>query len=305
MMTPKIVRTVTLLPNGKFREKITTIHQEMVNKKLREVSREEKEGRFFRLPEKSERPTAKLLDDKTFEVRDLVEESEHMFEESETPKLAEEIEEKAPPVADPEEPQEDEIVDPKADGGVVEEDEEDPEEEEEEEEDEAEVADEDGSGGGGAGEEDDVSSKKVAKKPVKAKAGKAKKSAKAVKKSTKPAKTKKVKAPVVKTPKPKKEKKDKKDKPSSGQSGPPIEDLPYEKLNKKEKKVLDALAEDSKDMALSDLAKAAFPSSNKAEGNSWARNSLRRPVRAGFVEKSARGEYKITAAGKRCIKKAV
>lgn len=101
------------------------------------------------------------------------------------------------------------------------------------------------------------------------------------------------------------EKKEKKT-PTSGQSAPPIEDLEYAKLNSKEQKVLECVAGDNKgerkQKSLADVAEECFVATQKrgkAQANSWVRNSLRRLVRGGWLEKVERGTYRITEKGRK------
>ena len=139
-----------------------------------------------------------------------------------------------------------------------------------------------------------VSAKAKAKAVPKAKAsGKAK-----------PAKAKaKAKAGKVKTPKAvkkaKKVTKAKSAKPTSGQSGPALE-LEAADLNKNETKLLCSFGayKGGEEISIAELAKETFATKPKAQANSWTRNSLRRLVRGGLVEKTERGTYKLTKAGR-------
>jgi hypothetical protein len=63
-------------------------------------------------------------------------------------------------------------------------------------------------------------------------------------------------------------------------------------FNWKEARVMDALRSAPEAMTLEQLAASCFPKSKKA--NSWARNSLRKPVRLGLARKVARGTYGAT-----------
>lgn len=72
-------------------------------------------------------------------------------------------------------------------------------------------------------------------------------------------------------------------------------------LNAKEAAVLRALKVTSTNLTLEQLASAAFPSKTASKANSWARNSLRRPLRLGLVAKVGRGTYKLTPAGSRFL----
>ena len=87
------------------------------------------------------------------------------------------------------------------------------------------------------------------------------------------------------------------DKPTTGQSGPRVK-MDLASFNAKERKVLDALASKGT-LSLAQLADICFSSKSKAQGNSWARNSLRRVVCAGYVRKVTAGTYTLTAHGHR------
>jgi hypothetical protein len=88
--------------------------------------------------------------------------------------------------------------------------------------------------------------------------------------------------------------------PKSGQSGPPL-DLGYGDLNDNERKVVAVFKGkgERKPKTIADLAKECFPSKKFAKANSWVRNSLRRLVRADWLEKMERGSYRITDKGRR------
>ena len=110
-------------------------------------------------------------------------------------------------------------------------------------------------------------------------------------------------AKANKEPKAKKEPKVKKA-PSSGQSGPSLDGLEYEKLNANEKKLVDKLASESESsganatLSIEDLAKVfARSASDTKQANSWTRNALRRLVRGNFVSKVERGSYRLTRRG--------
>lgn len=106
------------------------------------------------------------------------------------------------------------------------------------------------------------------------------------------------KAPAKKTPK-KKPPKTEGAAPTSGQSGPPIE-LSLDRLNSKERRVLDTLNEPPvAPMTIEELAETCFKSQGKKRSNSWVRNSLRRLVQGGLVEKVSRGSYRISETGKK------
>jgi hypothetical protein len=132
---------------------------------------------------------------------------------------------------------------------------------------------------------------KAEKKPRKA--GKRRSAPKAVKE-----------AKAAKAPKAKKAAKEPKVKkaPQSGQSGPALDGLEYDKLNANEKKLVDKLAAESAEsnatLAIEELAKVfARSASDSKQANSWTRNALRRLVRGNFVTKVERGSYKLTRRG--------
>lgn len=139
----------------------------------------------------------------------------------------------------------------------------------------------------------------VVKKPRKAKAVRAKTAAKAVKTKTATKEPKKLaRAQAAATPKAAKPVR----KPISGQSGPPIEDLPWSALNKKEKLLIGAfdLEGEREVRTIEQLAEVFTNAKNKAQAYSWARNSLRRPMRnGGWLEKLKAGEYRLTAAARK------
>lgn len=87
------------------------------------------------------------------------------------------------------------------------------------------------------------------------------------------------------------------EKPTTGQSGPAIEGLAYEMLNPKAMKIVDELVKKGP-QTIGTLAEM-FKSRGVAKANSTVRNSLRRLVCGGFVEKVDRGEYKVTVGGRR------
>lgn len=139
--------------------------------------------------------------------------------------------------------------------------------------------------------------------PVAVKAVKAKKAATKVrKKRSSPKVVKAAKAAkAAKAVKPK-EPKEKKTAPHSGQSGPALEGLEYEKLNANEKKLIDKLAAESTEanavLTIEDLAKVFSRSATDTkQANSWTRNALRRLIRGNFVTKVERGSYKLTRRG--------
>jgi hypothetical protein len=95
--------------------------------------------------------------------------------------------------------------------------------------------------------------------------------------------------------------------PTTGQSAAPIE-LSVAGLNAKESKVLGALNGSGAGLravlTITELATACFKSQSKKKSNSWTRNSLRRLVQAGLVEKVERGKYRVSAAGRKKLAKA-
>lgn len=95
--------------------------------------------------------------------------------------------------------------------------------------------------------------------------------------------------------------------PTSGQSGPALE-LSVEGLNSKEAKVFAALNGEGSGvrvvMTITDLAAECFKSRGKKQANSWTRNSLRRLVQGGLVEKVERGKYRVSEAGRKKLARA-
>ena len=95
--------------------------------------------------------------------------------------------------------------------------------------------------------------------------------------------------------------------PVSGQSGPPIE-LSVEGLNSKEGKVFAALNGPGSGvrtvLTITELSETCFKSRGKKQANSWTRNSLRRLVQAGLVEKVDRGRYRVSDAGRKKLARA-
>lgn len=89
---------------------------------------------------------------------------------------------------------------------------------------------------------------------------------------------------------------------TSGQSGPPIEHLAIDELNKKERKVLVYLFVAPKAKIL-EIALGCFSTQPQVRRSSWVRNSLRRLVRASLVERVDAGTYKLTLRGRRQITK--
>lgn len=76
---------------------------------------------------------------------------------------------------------------------------------------------------------------------------------------------------------------------------PEVTALPDTTLNDKERSVLQVLLENERAMRLDELAGAAFGTVSGERANSWVRNSLRRLVRDGKVERVDRGAYRATA----------
>jgi hypothetical protein len=79
-----------------------------------------------------------------------------------------------------------------------------------------------------------------------------------------------------------------------------------QKLTEKEKKVIDAMPKSGESIAIVELAKKAFPGmghASRTRGNSWVRNSLRRPVAFKLVKQTGRGLYSRLASPKKPTKK--
>jgi hypothetical protein len=72
-----------------------------------------------------------------------------------------------------------------------------------------------------------------------------------------------------------------------------------EKLNPKELAVLRACSESPTTIA--DMAKRFRRADDKVQANSYARNSVRKPVRLGLLKKAGRGTYAITAKGREAL----
>ncbi|MCB9564790.1 MAG: AAA family ATPase [Kofleriaceae bacterium] len=68
-------------------------------------------------------------------------------------------------------------------------------------------------------------------------------------------------------------------------------------LSAKEELVFNQLLRDGT-QTLGKLAATCFPSTRAAQGNSWVRNSMRRLVRAAWVERVGSGQYRATAKGR-------
>jgi hypothetical protein len=152
--------------------------------------------------------------------------------------------------------------------------------------------------------------KAAAKKaPAKKKATTKKKApAKAAKKAPKKtAKKAPKKAPKAKAKAPKAPKPSQAEKVSSGQAGPAL-DLGVEQFSDKERKVLDVLngsGSGSREIfTIEQLAAECWKSKTKKQANSWVRNSLRRLVRAGAIEKVERGQYRVSDSGRKKLARA-
>jgi len=70
-------------------------------------------------------------------------------------------------------------------------------------------------------------------------------------------------------------------------------------LNNKELAVLRACADAP--ATLAEIAARFRRADNKAQANSWARNSVRRPVRLGLLKKLKRGTYGLTVKGRELV----
>lgn len=78
-------------------------------------------------------------------------------------------------------------------------------------------------------------------------------------------------------------------------------------LNKKELTILRALADGPETlagMARRFRAAKAVRAANDAQAHSWARNSVRKPVRLGLLRKFKRGVYGLTAKGRAIVEAA-
>jgi hypothetical protein len=93
--------------------------------------------------------------------------------------------------------------------------------------------------------------------------------------------------------------------PGTGQSGSAIKNLTAEDLNPNETALMLALGTEGHRLpkSIKDLAAECFPHKKKAQANSWARNGLRRLVRAKLVERGARGVFKQSIEGRNLAKK--
>lgn len=94
-------------------------------------------------------------------------------------------------------------------------------------------------------------------------------------------------------------------KPTTGQSGPKIKHLSFDDLNRKEKLVVGCfeLSGTREVRTIKDLAEEAFRSQTVKKANSWTRNSLRRLVRAGWLDKTEPGSYRLSADARTWLKK--
>lgn len=72
-------------------------------------------------------------------------------------------------------------------------------------------------------------------------------------------------------------------------------------LNAKERVVAAILASDMNPAPLNALALLCFPNEPSRRANSWVRNSLRKLVRSQWVERVARGTYRVTDAGRAAL----
>jgi len=84
--------------------------------------------------------------------------------------------------------------------------------------------------------------------------------------------------------------------------------LSVSQLNEKEELVLSILNGAGSGIRLiltiAELAETCFKSQGPKQSNSWVRNSLRRLVQQGLVEKTDRGKYRVSDAGRRGLAKA-
>lgn len=90
--------------------------------------------------------------------------------------------------------------------------------------------------------------------------------------------------------------------PGKGQNGPRIARLAFADMGAKEQRLMTELAAADLPLHLGDLASLCWPTTAKVKANSWARNALRRPVRAQLVKRVADGLYVATAKGRRVAK---
>lgn len=89
----------------------------------------------------------------------------------------------------------------------------------------------------------------------------------------------------------------------AGQSGALLL-LRYDQLNYDEKKLLRHVASSERKTVQRALLWKAFPAREKSKAIDSASNALRRLIRAGFMEKVGRGEYRISPTGKKAVKEA-
>lgn len=284
----KSMRRVKPLADGTYREVI--VHQTLniaKNGAQKEVARRVEEGDLFRVAADNEKPDERLVEEVYFQVVNLIRLSTAKVETNASKRKSRN---NNAPSAAPPAPEGAETDTPIA----------------EESNPDSETTDEgvtDDSTEDASAESDQEEAVAVNKKP-KAKRKVAKK-AKAKTKSVKPKKTaeKKPKVAKVREPKAPKAPKEDGDLPKSGQSGPQISNMKFEKLNSNEQKVLRMMAaSDAKTLRIVEISGATFERKEGPEkANSWVRNALRRLVRAGFVGKAERGTYKVTAAGRKVL----
>lgn len=107
--------------------------------------------------------------------------------------------------------------------------------------------------------------------------------------------------------------KSKKNAPTSGQSGPEIE-LSVSDLNPRELRVVMFLNQSGQfgagtgkrqDFTIVEMAMGCWKSKSKAQANSWVRNSLRRLVTSGLIEKQERGLYRVAQKTRNALAKMV
>lgn len=72
-----------------------------------------------------------------------------------------------------------------------------------------------------------------------------------------------------------------------------------QKLNTKEVAILRQCAEAP--ATLKEMAARFRRAKTKAQANSWARNSVRKPVRLGLLKKQKRGTYAMTTKGMKLV----
>jgi DNA-binding PadR family transcriptional regulator len=72
-----------------------------------------------------------------------------------------------------------------------------------------------------------------------------------------------------------------------------------QQLNNKEVAILRQCAEAP--ATLKEMAKRFRRADDDAQRNSWARNSVRKPVRLGLLKKQKRGTYALTAKGSKLV----